>query len=111
MCIKNIIPGLIIKGFPVKIIGGTSIQVGENVANCYNSFNKTLTLWYAIPIHLHWKSAFNLVRYNTMSQDQIRKEISALVEQYAQEACLPKLLIVGKTVFHYPAISRKKDCR
>ena len=30
MCIKNTIPGLIINGFPVKIIGGTSIQLGED---------------------------------------------------------------------------------
>ena len=32
ICIKNTIPGFIIRGFPVKIIGGTSIQLGENVA-------------------------------------------------------------------------------
>ena len=31
ICIKNTIPGLIINGFPVKIIGGTSIQFGAKV--------------------------------------------------------------------------------
>ena len=40
MCIKNTIPGFIINGFPVKIIGGTSMQcwslfIGEETTVAY----------------------------------------------------------------------------
>ena len=34
MCIKNTIPGFIINGFPVKIIGGTSIHLGKQPQHC-----------------------------------------------------------------------------